>query len=710
MEGSGESYTSPSGTVYDESNPSGVEELEDENGCIYTVTVNLTFIPDVEPCEDILVEETYLEGSGESYTSPSGTVYDENNPSGVEELEDENGCTYTVTVNLTFVPDIDPCQGVEHILVEETYLEGSGESYTSPSGTVYDESNPSGIEELEDENGCTYTVTVNLTFIPDVEPCEDILVEETYLEGSGESYTSPSGTVYDESNPSGVEELEDENGCIYTVTVNLTFIPDVEPCEDILVEETYLEGSGESYTSPSGTVYDESNPSGVEELEDENGCIYTVTVNLTFIPDVEPCEDILVEETYLEGSGESYTSPSGTVYDESNPSGVEELEDENGCAYTVTVNLTFEPVNEDCEITVVSSLEDVNDFYFCGDDILSLGNTVSWTFGDNADYFGSYILTDEAGIIVASNEEGIFSLSDFGGNTNTAYFAGAIAYGDTCNDTISLSGPQVVWLNPLNIEADIECDENTGNSTYVVTYFITGGLPEFDNSFTYMTAGDVNAEIMYGQPVVTSHLDNSNYSLTATDDIGCSFSVAETPDPCVKTAIEWLYFEGEAENENNLLKWGTAIEYNSDYFQVERSENGLDFEEIGRVIAQGESISATDYYFIDEDVENQDFYYRLVQYDFDGSFMTSEVVLIERDINETSVTIYPTIVSDVVNIESLGITGLLEANLFDMNGRLLLRQNVNNQDSMDIQELATGVYFLQVNDGNKVWNFKLIKQ
>ena len=72
-----------------------------------------------------------------------------------------------------------------------------------PSGTVYDESNPGGTENLTDANNCPYTVTVDLFF-----NALTADINESYIgcSGDGYTYTSPSGTVYDESNPSGTEK------------------------------------------------------------------------------------------------------------------------------------------------------------------------------------------------------------------------------------------------------------------------------------------------------------------------------------------------------------------------------------------------------------------------------------------------------------------------------------------------------------------------
>ena len=66
---------------------------------------------------------------------------------------------------------------------------------------------------------------------------------------------------YDQSNPIGTETLNDANNCPYNVSVNLVFNA---LTADIIENYSGCSYDGYSYTSPSGTVYDQSNPIGTE--------------------------------------------------------------------------------------------------------------------------------------------------------------------------------------------------------------------------------------------------------------------------------------------------------------------------------------------------------------------------------------------------------------------------------------------------------------
>jgi hypothetical protein len=97
----------------------------------------------------------------------------------------------------------------------------------------------------------------------------------------------------------------------------------------------------------------------------------------------------------------------------------------------------------------------------------------------------------------------------------------------------------------------------------------------------------------------------------------------------VTLPVELTSFEGVQKNNTIALSWTTQTETNNDYFTVERSTNGLTFEEIGRVNGSGTSSQAHNYSFNDESPIVGTNYYRLKQTDFNGQFETFEIIAVE---------------------------------------------------------------------------------
>jgi hypothetical protein len=167
----------------------------------------------------------------------------------------------------------------------------------------------------------------------------------------------------------------------------------------------------------------------------------------------------------------------------------------------------------------------------------------------------------------------------------------------------------------------------------------------------------------------------------------------------------------------NELSWTTESEINSDYFDVERSLDGGQFETIGQVAAKGIG-GITHYSFDDIDIAaNGAYTYRLRQVDLDGKFEYSNNVTINivRK-GQVTTTIYPNpSVSDVKINVGASEGSYVMINILDNNGKLVLRNLVdekmksnNLSTTIDKGTLAHGVYLVIVNVDGQITSHKLI--
>jgi hypothetical protein len=102
--------------------------------------------------------------------------------------------------------------------------------------------------------------------------------------------------------------------------------------------------------------------------------------------------------------------------------------------------------------------------------------------------------------------------------------------------------------------------------------------------------------------------------------------------PGVVLPIELSVFTAQPLNTTDVqLNWTTASEINSSHFDIERSNQGISWENIGTVAAAGNSQSNLYYSLIDQKVfdpnkpTETNFYYRLKMVDHDGYFEYSVV-------------------------------------------------------------------------------------
>ncbi len=93
----------------------------------------------------------------------------------------------------------------------------------------------------------------------------------------------------------------------------------------------------------------------------------------------------------------------------------------------------------------------------------------------------------------------------------------------------------------------------------------------------------------------------------------------------VTLPIELISFDASANKNQVDLTWATASEKNNDFFTIERTVDGIDFEEIGKVAGQGNSSIKNEYTFSDTRPKNGVSYYRLKQTDYNGESEYFEV-------------------------------------------------------------------------------------
>lgn len=171
------------------------------------------------------------------------------------------------------------------------------------------------------------------------------------------------------------------------------------------------------------------------------------------------------------------------------------------------------------------------------------------------------------------------------------------------NSGINLSAylPLINWSN-TNSNRNGWTNSLTSNFTYIIPQSTTTKF-----RFIFASDGSVNSSVG---------------GLIYYADI-LSFSIACNP----MLPIELISFDGYNKNNNNILTWSTASENNNDYFTVERSEDGVNWDVIDTVGGAGNSQSNINYSLVDNNYREVINYYRLKQVDFDGQYELFEKIV-----------------------------------------------------------------------------------
>ena len=164
--------------------------------------------------------------------------------------------------------------------------------------------------------------------------------------------------------------------------------------------------------------------------------------------------------------------------------------------------------------------------------------------------------------------------------------------------------------------------------------------------------------------------------------------------------INLSYFKGQATEQGALLTWETLAEESNAYFTIEKSRDGVHFEELTRVKGAGDSDVPLQYKHLDKNPYKLT-YYRLRQTDYDGTSEVFNIVTVSVKDKAEEIKVFPTIVRNrLVNVELPSIAQTLEGTLVDLSGRIILRTHL--QEGRNALELAgslqNGMYILRIYD------------
>ncbi len=215
-------------------------------------------------------------------------------------------------------------------------------------------------------------------------------------------------------------------------------------------------------------------------------------------------------------------------------------------------------------------------------------------------------------------------------------------------------------------------------------------------------------------------LAGSNGVLTQTIAITAGPNKIRTCQNIIALPVILNYFEVSNQGDNNLLTWSTASEINFSAFKIERSNDGISFDQIASVPGSSNPNERTDYAYTDalNFTPGNVLYYRLRMVDIDGKYQYSQVVAIHLDQNNREkLMIYPNPTKGSVQIEMVSDKeDLATMRVFDNNGRMQYSGSVpltkgdNVLPFTQLQNLPNGFYIIQVIMNGKIYNHKLIKQ
>jgi hypothetical protein len=344
-----------------------------------------------------------------------------------------------------------------------------------------------------------------------------------------------------------------------------------------------------------------------------------------------------------------------------------------------------------------SSLPNPASFYY------HTGNTISHIA--NTAY--GYLLKDENGTIIDAVGYGNFSFPSASGVTSNdwsgitpALFSSGNTLNSPDNNTSSC------WVNSSMVvqTPNILNSSITGPVAVPLTGLFWTSLGSSFSTAQKVTVGPYSVPGTYAYIATYSNVCGTFYDT--------AFVTASSTVPVTLTT-----FRAKKIDADINLEWKTASEVNNDYFQIEKSMNGKDFNAIGRVEGMGSTNSSQSYTFVDENAaktSTRALYYRLRQADNDGTLTYSKVVVVDlSQERNNSLSTYPNPSDGTFTITvDLQSTSVVNLKVLDMLGSVVWAQVIDpnlgaNEFNAQLL-LPDGVYMLLLQQDGETSRRKLV--
>lgn len=196
-------------------------------------------------------------------------------------------------------------------------------------------------------------------------------------------------------------------------------------------------------------------------------------------------------------------------------------------------------------------------------------------------------------------------------------------------NAIVLADPKVSSINDLGVykySANDPADENNDLSDNT------------DGSMSFISPSSITAGVHQGDYYLEFEVSSFSEFWIGSDGSSSGFPV------------EFLGFTVEPLRNNALLQWSTASELSNSHFDIQRSADGMLWENLDQVKGAGNSDDIRQYEYLDTNPFPDKSYYRLKQVDFDGGFSYSEVRTFTFQGVFDFVDVYPNPVKSLLNI------------------------------------------------------------
>ncbi len=177
--------------------------------------------------------------------------------------------------------------------------------------------------------------------------------------------------------------------------------------------------------------------------------------------------------------------------------------------------------------------------------------------------------------------------------------------------------------------------------------------------------------------------------------------------------VELLNWQAKPDGCFGHLTWTTGSEINNDYFLIQYSYDAQTWTDLDKVYGAGNSNEVIHYEYYDVNCfHNSTVYYRLIQYDFDGTETIFNIQHISLE-SPYSVELFPNPTTNEFKVDLSADLSERQAIVIvrDIQGKELMRQRIGNGVStVNVSHLPPNTYLVKVSVPNQLpYHTKLVK-
>ena len=236
---------------------------------------------------------------------------------------------------------------------------------------------------------------------------------------------------------------------------------------------------------------------------------------------------------------------------------------------------------------------------------------------------------------------------------------------------------------------------------------LSGKWPSADQTFTYgsatdnwgttWTAADVNSA-NFGI-AISAHLGGLLLSTARVNGVSINVSYDNAPLPVTMVSFDAKAVQGKVD-----LSWVTATEINNQGFTIQKSVDGIQWNNIGEVLSHSTNSASFNWYnYTDYNTFAGTTYYRLKQSDVDGTI--TYTAMITASTTTMDVALYPNPANEMIHVVYGGEEKIQSVVLSDLMGKEIQTYN-SLEPAQELQistaSLIPGEYLISMASGKEV--------